>query len=157
MGQVQLEGQQWRWKRTPLKVRVQAWWEETVVENKAGKVGGKVRMEIAVEVVVERLDVEAVDDERLVVEIGDAVGEVLLLLGWRVWWLVDGVVRVTGGKLEVGWWGVRWASKNLEVWAGNVDCRRGLEVGQVPELWEARSEAGRAEVGGVGWLLEGSG
>ena len=127
------------------------------MENKAGKVGGKVRMEIAVEVVVERLDVEAVDDERLVVEIGDAVGEVLLLLGWRVWWLVDGVVRVTGEKLEVGWWGVRWASKNLEVWAGNVDCRRGLEVGQVPELWEARSEAGRAEVGGVGWLLEGSG
>ena len=72
-----------RWTRTPSKVWVEARWEESVVENKVGKVGGKVRMEIAVEVVVERLDVEAVDDERLVVEIGDGVGEVLLLLGWR--------------------------------------------------------------------------
>ena len=53
-------------------------------------------METAIE-----LDVE-VGDEQPVVEIGDVVVEVLLPPDWGVCWWVDGVLRVTGGRLEVG-------------------------------------------------------
>ena len=67
------------------------------MENKDGKVGRKIRMEIAV-----GLDVEVVD-ERPAVEIGDEVVEVLRLRKWGGRWCVKVVPQVVIGMPEVAW------------------------------------------------------
>ena len=85
--------------------------EEPFVENKVGRAGGRVQVGIVVEVVVERLDVEVVVVERLVVEIGGEVGEVLQLQGWRARWMVG----ENGGKPVGEWWGVKLVWKRQGV------------------------------------------
>ena len=103
------------------------------MEDKVGKAGGMVQIEIGVEVVVERLVVEVVV-EQLVVGIGNEVGEVLQLQGWKVRWRVGGKVVGVAGKLVGELRDVKLVWKSQGVWEGSVNCRQGREVGRVPEL-----------------------